>query len=116
MKAQTKPVKMKLKKGDLVQVISGKDKGKQGKITEVVRTDNRVVVEGVNTVKRHTKPTQKSPEGGILLKTLSIHASNVMIVDPKSGKPSRIKLNTTKDGKTVRLAKSGAEIPAPASK
>lgn len=107
-----KVVKMKLKKGDLVQVISGKDKGKQGKISEVIRAGNRVVVEGVNQVKRHKKATQQNPEGGIMVKTLSIHASNVMIVDPKSGKPTRVKL-VKKGDTTLRVAKSGAEIPAP---
>lgn len=103
-------MKMKLKKGDLVLVIAGKDKGKQGKITKVDLKDNRVVVEGVNTVKRHTKPTQTSPQGGIQLKQLPIHASNVMIVDPKTGKPSRVGKKKTKDG-FVRIAKkSGTEL------
>jgi len=103
-------MKMKLKKGDLVAVISGKDKGKQGKITSVILKDNRVVVEGVNSVKRHVKPDQKNPQGGIILKQLSIHASNVMIVDSKTGKPSRIGKKKTKDG-YVRIAKkSGTEI------
>ena len=113
MKTEIKLTKMKLKKGDLVQVITGKDKGKQGKITEVIREDNRVIVEGVNQAKRHKKATQQNPEGGIMVKTLTIHASNVMLVDPKSGKPTRIKL-VKKNDLTVRVAKSGAEIPAPA--
>jgi large subunit ribosomal protein L24 len=115
MKTEKKEVKMKLKKGDLVQVIAGKDKGKQGKITEVVRDDNRVIVEGVNLVKRHKKATQQNPEGGIMMKNLSIHASNVMLLDPKSGKPTRVKL-VMKNNQTIRVAKSGAEIPAPAGK
>ncbi len=102
--------KMKLKKGDLVAVIAGKDKGKQGKITEVVLKDNKVVVEGVNVVKKHQKATQQIPQGGIITKQLPIHASNVMLVDPKSGKPTRVGKKSTKDG-WVRIAKnSGTEI------
>ncbi len=102
--------KMKLKKGDLVAVIAGKDKGKQGKITEVVLKDNKVIVEGVNVVKKHSKATQANPQGGILSKQLPIHASNVMLVDPKSGKPTRVGKKSTKDG-WVRIAKnSGTEI------
>lgn len=102
--------KMKLKKGDLVAVISGKDKGKQGKITEVILKDNKVIVEGVNVMKKHAKATQATPQGGIISKQLPIHASNVMLVDPKSGKPTRIGKKSTKDG-WVRVAKnSGTEI------
>lgn len=102
--------KMKLKKGDLVAVIAGKDKGKQGQITEVILKDNKVVVEGVNMVKKHQKATQQIPQGGIISKQLPIHASNVMLVDPKSGKPTRVGKKSTKDG-WVRIAKnSGTEI------
>lgn len=103
-------MKMKLKKGDLVTVIAGKDKGKQGKIIEVFLKDNKVSVEGVNSVKRHKKASQAGQEGGILVKILPIHASNVMMVDPKTGKPTRIGKKKTKDG-MVRFAKaSGTEI------
>ena len=103
-------MKMKLKTGDLVLVIAGKDKGKQGKITSVITKDNKVIVEGVNSVKRHLKASQTNPQGGIQLKQLPIHASNVMIVDPKTGKPSRIGKKKTKDG-FVRIAKkSGTEL------
>ena len=110
---ETQKTKMKLKTGDLVAVIAGKDKGKQGNITAVHFKDNKVTVEGVNTVKRHTKPSQKNPQGGITLKTLPIHVSNVMLVDPKTGKPTRVGKKKTKDG-FVRIAKkSGAEIPEP---
>ena len=103
-------LKMKLKKGDLVAVIAGKDKGKQGKITQVLLSDNKVIVEGVNAVTRHVKASQQNPQGGITSKNLPIHASNVMIVDPKTGKPSRVGKKKTKDG-FVRIAKkSGTEI------
>ena len=103
-------VKMKLKKGDLVAVIAGKDKGKQGKITEVILKDNKVVVEGVNIMKKHAKASQANPQAGIISKQLGIHASNVMLVDPKSGKPTRVGRKSTKDG-WVRVAKnSGTEI------
>lgn len=102
--------KMKLKKGDLVAVIAGKDKGKQGQITEVVLKDNKVVVEGVNVMKKHAKASQQNPQSGIITKQLPIHASNVMLVDPKSGKPTRVGKKSTKDG-WVRIAKnSGTEI------
>jgi large subunit ribosomal protein L24 len=103
--------KMKLKKGDLVMVIAGKDKGKQGKITKVVLKDNKVIVENVNVMKKHAKASQSNPEAGIITKQLPIHASNVMLVDPKSGKPSRIGKMKAKDGHFVRFAKnSGTEI------
>lgn len=102
--------KMKLKKGDLVAVIAGKDKGKQGQITEVILKDNKVIVDGVNVMKKHAKSTQQNPTGGIISKQLPIHASNVMLVDPKSGKPTRVGKKKTKDG-FVRIAKnSGTEI------
>ena len=103
-------MKFKVRKGDLVEVIAGKDKGKQGKIIEVFLKDNKVSVEGVNSVKRHKKASQAGQEGGILVKILPIHASNVMMVDPKTGKPTRIGKKKTKDG-MVRFAKaSGTEI------
>lgn len=102
--------KMKLKKGDLVAVIAGKDKGKQGQITEVILKDNKLVIEGVNVMKKHAKASQTNPQGGIITKQLPIHASNVMLVDPKSGKPTRVGKKSTKDG-WVRVAKnSGTEI------
>jgi len=102
--------KMKLKKGDLVAVIAGKDKGKQGKITEVVLKDNKVVVEGVNMVKKHQKSSQTNPQVGIVSKQLPIHAAKVMLVDQKSAKLTAVGKKSTKDG-WVRIAKnSGTEI------
>lgn len=105
-------MKFKMKKGDLVEVIAGKDKGKQGKILQLVTKDHRVLVEGVNRVKRHTKPSQKNPQGGIIEKEAAIHWSNVMLVDPKTGKGGRIKVVAKGDKKTRVFKKSGSELKA----
>ena len=102
----------RLKTGDLVVVISGKNKGRQGKIARVLAEDNRVIVEGVNLIKRHLKPTPKNPSGGILEKEAPLHASKVMPVDPKTGKPTRVRFKTDEKGNKVRVAvKSGEELP-----
>ena len=101
-------VKMKIKKGDQVVVLTGKDKGKKGEVLRAIPTENRVVVAGVKVVKKHTKPTQFSA-GGIVDKELSIHASNVALVDPKSGSASRVGYKIAKDGKKVRIAKKSGE-------
>jgi len=103
-------MKFKLKKGDLVHVIAGKDKGKQGKILEVISKDARVRVEGINRVKRHTKPSQKNPQGGILEKEAPIHVSNVMLVDPKTNKGGRVKIVAGKGGKVRVFKKTGTEL------
>jgi large subunit ribosomal protein L24 len=105
-------MKFKMKKGDLVEVIAGKDKGKQGKILGLMITKSRVLVEGVNRVKRHTKPSQKNPQGGIIEKEAALHASNVMLVDPKTGKGGRIKISIKGDKKTRVFKKSGSELKA----
>ena len=100
---------MKLKKGDKVMVISGKDRGKTGEVTDVRKDEDRVVVAGVNVMKKH-KRAQGDVKGQIVEKPMPIHASNVMVVDPKSGKPTRIGIER-KEGKRVRIAKkSGQEI------
>ncbi|MFO0586557.1 MAG: 50S ribosomal protein L24 [Polyangiaceae bacterium] len=98
----------RLKVGDLVQVISGKEKGKQGKITRILKDEGRVVVEGVRVQTRHQKPTQRS-QGGKVTKEAAIDASNVMPVDPQTGKPTRVKIKV-EDGKKVRVAKSGTAL------
>jgi large subunit ribosomal protein L24 len=103
---------LKLKKGDLVQVIAGKDKGKQGKVQELLVSKHRVVVEGVNRVKRHTKPSQKNPQGGILEKEAAIHWSNVQLVDPKTNKGGRVKVVVKGEKKTRVFKKSGSELKA----
>ncbi len=95
---------MNFKTGDKVVVISGKDKGKEGKITHVLRSENRVVVEGVNIVKKHVKGNGQTA-GSINEVEAPIHASNVMILDPKTKKPTRIGHNTNKDGKKIRVTK-----------
>ncbi|AQL55554.1 50S ribosomal protein L24 [Abyssicoccus albus] len=101
---------MHVKTGDKVVVISGKDKGKQGVVLKALPKKDRVVVEGVNMMKKHQKPTQMNPEGGILETEASIHVSNVMHVDPKTNEPTRIG-KKIEDGKKVRIAKkSGQEI------
>ena len=95
----------KIKKGDTVRVIAGKDKGKEGKVLSVA--DGKVVVEGVNTVTKHTKASQANPQGGIVTKEAALDASNVMYVH--KGKTTRIGFTTNKDGKKVRVAKSTGE-------
>jgi large subunit ribosomal protein L24 len=102
----------RLKVGDLVQVISGKDKGKQGKITRILADDGKVVVEGVNTVTRHTRPTPRNQQGGKITKDAPIQASKVMPVDPQTSKPTRVRIRTAEDGTKTRIAKSGAAITA----
>lgn len=101
----------KIKKGDTVVVLAGKDKGKSGEVVQVLPKDNRAVVRGVNLVKRHTRPSQVS-EGGIVTKEASIHLSNVALADPKDGKPTKVGFKLEADGSKVRVAKrSGQTIP-----
>jgi large subunit ribosomal protein L24 len=102
----------RLKVGDLVQVISGKDKGKKGKITKILLEDEKVVVEGANTVTRHMKPTPRNQQGGKITKDAPIPSSKVMPIDPQTGKPTRVKIKTAEDGTKTRVAKSGAAITA----
>ena len=98
----------RVKKGDLVVVVSGGDKGNQGRVLRVL-ADDRVIVEGVNRVKRHTRPTPKNQQGGRIEKEMPIHISNVMPLDTKSNKPTRVRMGKDKDGHKVRVAvKSGA--------
>ena len=101
--------KMHVKTGDTVKVMTGKDKGKQGVILEAYPKESRVLVEGVNVVKKHAKPSQDNPQGGILNVEAPIHSSNVMIVDPKTGEPTRIGYKE-KNGKKVRIAKKSGEV------
>ncbi|MCC7304890.1 MAG: 50S ribosomal protein L24 [Alphaproteobacteria bacterium] len=100
--------KLKIKKGDQVIVLTGSDKGKKGEILKILKEENRVLVQGVNIVTRHKKPTQVSP-GGIEKSERSIHISNVAIIDPKSKKASRAGYKTLKDGKKVRIARKSGE-------
>ena len=101
---------MRVKKGDTVVVIAGKDKGKKGTVTKVFTKANRVLVEGVNVITKHQKPNAMNPQGGIINKEAPIHISNVMPVDPETGKGTRVRVEM-KDGKKVRVSvKSGKEI------
>jgi large subunit ribosomal protein L24 len=103
--------KLHIKKGDTVVVIAGNSKGQEGKILEVVRETERAIVEGVNMVSKHTKPNAKSPQGGIIKQEATIHISNLMLKDPKTGKPTRIGRRLDKNDKLVRYSKkSGEEI------
>ena len=99
---------MNFKVGDKVEVIAGSSKGKQGKITKVLRNENRVIVEGCNIVKKHNKGNGQQT-GGILEVEAPIHASNVMIVDPKTKKPTRIGHTIDKNNKKIRIAKKSGE-------
>jgi large subunit ribosomal protein L24 len=101
-------VKMKIKRGDNVVVISGRDKGKSGEVLRVFPTESRLVVQGVHMARRHTRPSMGNP-GGIVEKELTIHVSNVAHVDPASGKPTRIGYKTV-DGKKVRFARRSGEV------
>jgi len=101
--------KLKIKKGDKVVVITGRDKGKTGEVKQVLPAENRVVVDGVNMVKRHTAPSAGNA-GGIVEREASIHVSNVAYVDPKTDKPTRIGYKTLEDGRKVRFAKRSGEI------
>ena len=103
--------KLHIKKNDTVVVLAGEDKGKTGKVLKVLVEKNRALVEGVNMVSKSTKPSAKNPQGGIVKKEAPIHISNLSLVDPKSGKATRVGIKVTEDGKKVRIAKkSGEEI------
>ncbi len=101
--------KLKIKKGDNVVVLSGKDKGKQGEVVKVLPKEARAIVTGVNMVKRHQRQSQ-TQEGGIISKEASIHISNLGIEDPKDGKPTRVGVKTLEDGRKVRFAKRSGEV------
>ncbi len=103
--------KYHIKKGDMVHVVAGESKGQQGKVLEVQAKHDRAIVEGVNMVARHTKPNAKNPQGGIVKKEAPIHISNLMLVDPSSGKPTRVGRRLNEKDKLVRYSKkSGEEI------
>jgi large subunit ribosomal protein L24 len=99
----------KIKKGDTVVVTAGRDKGKQGEVLQVMPSDARLIVAGVNMVKRHTRPSQTNA-GGIVDKEAAIAVSNVALIDPKDGKATRVGFKTLEDGKKVRFAKKSGEV------
>lgn len=101
--------KLKIKSGDKVLIIAGKDKGKTGEILKVFPTENRAIVDGCNMVKKHQKPTSANPQGGVLDKPAPIHISNLKLIDPKTGLPTRVGRKVV-DGKIVRYSKKSGEI------
>ena len=101
----------RIRQGDTVQVLAGREKGKKGEVIRVIPGKDRVVVRGVNMVKRHTRPTQKNPQGGIIDKEAALHLSNVMVVDPQDNKPTRTRIEV-RDGAKVRVStRTGEVIP-----
>ncbi len=101
--------KLKIKKGDKVVVVAGKDKGKKGEVMRVIRAERRAVVQGVNMVTRHTRPTQSTP-GGLVQREAPVNISNIAIEDPKTGEPTRIGYKFLGDGRKVRFAKRSGEV------
>jgi len=97
-------------KGDTVIIVAGKERGKRGRVLRVIPEKDRVVVERANMIKKHQRPTQKVRQGGIIEREGSIHLSNVMLIDPTSGKPTRIGRRELGDGKRVRVARKSGEI------
>jgi large subunit ribosomal protein L24 len=100
---------MKIKKGDRVVVLSGKDKGKHGEVTKSMPREGKVIVAGVNVAARHRKPSQTNPQGGIERREAPLHASKVALEDPKTGKPTRVRFED-RDGKKVRIAVRSGEL------
>ena len=101
---------MKVKKDDTVLIISGNDKGRRGRVLRVFPDQDRVIVEGVRMMKKHTKPTQRDPQGGIVEREAPIHVSNVMVVDPKTDAPTRLRRRSLDDGRSVRVAARSGEM------
>ena len=99
----------RVKKGDRVVVTTGRDKGKTGEVLKVLPKEDRVLVQGVNLIKRHTRPTQ-TQQGGIVEREAPLHLSNVMLADPKSGEPTRVGFKVLDDGRKVRVAKRSGEV------
>ncbi|GAB6932368.1 50S ribosomal protein L24 [Calditerricola satsumensis] len=102
--------KLHVKTGDLVMVIAGKDKGKKGRILKAFPKKQRVLVEGVNLVKKHVRPSPDNPQGGIITVEAPIHVSNVMPIDPKTGQPTRVGYKILENGKKVRIAKKSGAV------
>lgn len=103
-------MKFHIKKDDNVMVIAGKDRGESGRVLEMRPHDNKAIVEGVNIISRHTKPTTQNPDGGIIKKEAPIHLSNLMLLDPKSNTPTRVGRKQGEDGKMKRYAKKTGEF------
>lgn len=103
-------IKLKIKKGDSVTVIAGKDKGKKGTVLKVMPQEMKLVIEGLNLAVKHVKPSQANPQGGRITKEMPIHYSNVQVLDPKADMPTRVGYRILEDGKKVRFAKRSKEI------
>jgi len=106
---------MKIRKNDNVMVIAGNDRGKSGKVLKVFRKDSKIIIEGINLHKRHTKPSQSNPQGGILEKEAPIHVSNVLLIDPNNNQPTRLGSQIILDEKTgkkkrVRVSRTSGEM------
>ena len=101
--------KIHIKKGDNVYVLAGEDRGKTGRVLQVLPKAGRAIVEGVNIVTKATKPTAQHPQGGLIKKEAPIHISNLNLVDPKTGKPTRISIRRDADGKAIRISKKSKE-------
>ncbi len=99
-----------VRKGDTVMVVAGKERGKKGKVLRVIPEKGRVVIERINMIKKHQRPTQKVRQGGIIEREGSIHLSNVMLMDPGSDKPTRVGMKALSDGKKVRVARRSGEM------
>ena len=102
--------KLHIRKGDTAIIIAGNDKGKRGKILEVIRAKNRAIVEGVNMITKHVKPSANNPEGGIEKTEASVHISNIMLVDPASGEPTKMGRKLNDEGKLQRFSKKTGEL------
>ncbi|MBI4398544.1 MAG: 50S ribosomal protein L24 [Candidatus Omnitrophica bacterium] len=101
---------MKIRKNDLVKVVSGKDRGKQGKVFRVFPKENTALVEGINLSAKHERPTQNNPKGGVIHKESPIHVSNIMLLDPASQKPTRVGYSFLSDGTKKRMSKKSQEL------
>ncbi len=101
---------MRVVKNDNVRILTGKYRGKTGKVLKVFPDQDRIIVEGVNIIKKHTKPSQKNPQGGIVEKEATIQVSNVMIIDPKTSEPTRVGYKILEDGTKVRISKKSGEM------
>ena len=102
--------KRKIRKDDEVVVLAGRDKGKRGAVLRIITKTERVLVEGVNVTKRHVKPTQAEPQGGIVEREAPVHISNVALIDPDSNRPTRVRYKNLEDGRKVRVAARSGEV------
>ena len=102
---------MKIRKGDTVRVLAGKDKGREGQVTRAIPSQDKVIIEGVNLAKRHQKPTSATLQGGIIDKAMPLHVSNVAVISPSDGKPTRVGYRFDVDGRKVRICRrTGADL------